>query len=138
MSKPLILELKEAIEKLKGEVLYENETGTTGDITLSESAADFTYLEIFYKRYSTAGEYGTPTKNVKINDPNGKYAALDMNYNGGGILQMSGELIKIQEKSLNRYNSNTLMVGITAPGGSITQAQLDNHYLITKVVGYKE
>lgn len=48
-------------EVFTGTTLYDNSSGTTGTITLSESAVNFTYLEIF-------SEIGT----TKIVSPNGK------------------------------------------------------------------
>lgn len=52
--------------------LYNNESGTTGSITLNESAANFNYIEIFY----TTVYYGS-IKSVKIPSPNNKIAMLD-------------------------------------------------------------
>lgn len=37
-----------AEEDIEGSVLYENEVGTTENITLNESSENFKYLEIFF------------------------------------------------------------------------------------------
>lgn len=130
--------MQDNIEKaLEGVVLYENASGSTGDITLSETAANFKYLEIFYKRYSTAGEYGTPCKSEKVNNPNGKYAILNMNYSGGDVLQISAEEIQINGTKITRY-SDYLMLGVNITSGEIVQHEKTTHFLIEKVVGFKD
>lgn len=130
--------MQDNIEKaLEGVVLYENASGSTGDITLSESAANFKYLEIFYKRYSTAGEYGTPCKSEKVNNPNGKYAILNMNYSGGDVLQISAEEVQINGTKITRY-SDYLMLGVNITSGEIVQHEKTTHFLIEKVVGFKD
>lgn len=130
--------MQDNIEKaIEGVVLYENASGSTGDITLSESAANFKYLEIFYKRYSTAGEYGTPCKSEKVNNPNGKYAILNMNYSGGDVLQISAEEVQINGTKITRY-SDYLMLGVNITSGGIVQHEKTTHFLIEKVVGFKD
>lgn len=130
--------MQDNIEKaLEGVVLYENTSGSTGDITLSESAANFKYLEIFYKRYSTAGEYGMPSKSEKVYNPNGKYTVLNMIYSGGDILQISAEEIQINGTKITRY-SDYLMLGVNVTNGQIVQHEKTTHFLIEKVVGFKD
>ena len=130
--------MQDNIEKaLEGVVLYENASGSTGDITLSETAANFKYLEIFYKRYSTAGEYGTPCKSEKVNNPNGKYTVLNMIYSGGDILQISAEEVQINGTKITRY-SDYLMLGVNITSGEIVQHEKTTHFLIEKVVGFKD
>lgn len=46
-------------------------TGTTGTITLSSSAANFTYLEIFYTDNNSI-----QAQSIKLYSPNGKYVSL--------------------------------------------------------------
>lgn len=128
--------ITELEKELTAKVLFENLSGTTDKVTLSETAANFNYLEIFYKRYSTAGEYGMAHKSVKINNPNGKYVVLNMNYPGGDILQVYGELIEINGTSINRYSGN-LMFGINITAGQIPQHEKTTNFLIEKVIGYK-
>jgi hypothetical protein len=52
--------------------LYNNSTGTNGTVTLSETVANFAYIEIFYKDQSSPSEYSS----VKIYSPNNKRANL--------------------------------------------------------------
>lgn len=55
--------------------LYYNTSGTSGSVTLSESANNFRYLEIFYYDTKVSGP-GAPYNSIKINDPNGKIVSL--------------------------------------------------------------
>lgn len=59
-----------AVNNLKPVVLYNNSNGTQGTITLSQSAANFVILEIFYG--STSGGF----KSTRVYSPNNKYALL--------------------------------------------------------------
>ena len=52
--------------------LYNNSSGTTGTITLSETAANFNYLEIFY-----CDNNSKEHRSIKISNPNGKTITLD-------------------------------------------------------------
>lgn len=55
----------------KTTLLYSTSTGNTGTVTLSFSAANFTYLEIFYTDNNNAQPHS-----VKVYSPNGKYVSL--------------------------------------------------------------
>lgn len=102
--------LNDKILNLKGVVLYENNTGTTGTATLGETAVNFNYLEIFYKDTNGNGEHAS----VKVFKPNGKNVSLN-------ILSQS----KYNVNSL-RYATKTVKI----EGSTITN--------ITNIVGYIE
>ena len=53
-------------------ILYNNSSGTTGTVTLSETAANFNYLEIFY-----CDNNSREHRSIKIANPNGKTITLD-------------------------------------------------------------
>lgn len=55
----------------KPTTLYSNSLGTNGEITLFHSAADFTYLEIFYMDNNSK-----QLNSVKVYSPDGKYVTL--------------------------------------------------------------
>ena len=67
---------KEGSIQSKPTVLYNNASGAKGTITLSESAANFSYLEIFYK----LGSRSLSEKSTTVHDPNGKTANLTFSY----------------------------------------------------------
>ena len=100
-------------------VLYNNATGTTGTITLSETSANFSYLEIYgYSAY----EYAF----TKVYSPNGKAVILstvvyaDQAYFFATRLAISGTSIT------QAYNKNWY--------GSVTT---DNSVYVTRVIGYR-
>lgn len=53
-------------------VLYNNSSGTTGTVTLSESAGNFNYLEIYY-----VNNHGDLNRCIKVSDPNGKNISIE-------------------------------------------------------------
>lgn len=59
-------------DKLNVTQLYNSSTGTYSSVTLSQSAANFTYLEIFFK------DIDSMVNSVKIYSPNGKSARLSI------------------------------------------------------------
>ena len=87
-------------EVLSAEVLYEDDTGTTGTVTLSETSANFRYLEIFY---SKSGIF----QSVKIYSPNGKKVSLIMGYiNSSSEAQLQLAKITINGTQITRDNSS--------------------------------
>ena len=56
----------------KPKTLYDNSSGTTGTVTLSETAANFNYLEVFY-----CDNNSKEHRSIKIANPNGKTITLD-------------------------------------------------------------
>lgn len=65
--------IENAINALNPVVLYNNTNGATGTVTLSETAANFQYLEILY---SKGGIY----QSVKVYSPNNKKVSLLVGY----------------------------------------------------------
>lgn len=108
--------------------LYNNTTGSNDTITLSESAANFTYLEIFYR--SNDNYYNS----TKIYQPNNKTAYLNADYpytSGEGYSYAKKTSVQIQNTSITpiNYAEITLM-----PTGATIQNK--NNIYITRVVGY--
>lgn len=107
--------------------LYDNASGTTGTVTLSESAANFSYIEVF--AYCGSSKRSA---SVKVPAPNGKTATLfipwggdsaNWEYRGGWAI--SGATMTC---SLNHtYN----------PGTSATASTAKNEMYVCKVVGYR-
>lgn len=65
--------IENTINALNPVVLYNNTNGATGTVTLSETAANFQYLEILY---SKGGIY----QSVKVYSPNNKKVSLLVGY----------------------------------------------------------
>lgn len=116
---------------ITGTVLYDNSTGTTGNVTLSESVADYSYVEIYYYRNHWSGNmYGSR----KINDANGKTTSL-----GGELFffDTGNTTLYVEHKRVS-LSGNTITVidygqATNKGGGNATS----NTIYITKVIGYK-
>lgn len=105
--------------------LYDNSSGTTGTVTLSETAANFDYLEIFYR--DSDKHYNS----VKIASPNGKEAWLSGGYiesNASGNVKYKN--VTVSGTSITSKN----YIQVAFNGGDIV---INNYIYITKVVGYK-
>lgn len=108
--------------------LYDNASGTTGTVTLSKTAANFTFIEIHYQK---GGYYNS----TKIIGPNGKKANLILAYPASStVLQMIYKNVTISETSVTVSNTGyNNMIG----GSANTVSFSDNTILITRVLGYK-
>lgn len=111
---------------LSGQVLYNNTSGTAGTVTLSDSAENYTYLEIFY-RSSVDNACGS----VKVFSPNGKLVHLgtihyvfDYDYAKFALVSVSGSMITFSQNYQITIKNN----------GSTYSAE--NAIFITRVVGY--
>ena len=113
-------------------VLYNNATGTTGTVTLSETAVNFDYLEIFY----FLNNVQTWVSCVKIHSPNTKYASLETswvyNTTNGGIQTGVGN-IYINGTKINKYRYGVCNV----ENGANIWSGSENVITITKVLGYR-
>lgn len=117
-------------DKYNGTVLYSNSSGTTGTVTLSQSSANFTYLEIFYRR-----ETGEECYSEKIQAPNGKKVGLV-----GAFLTTDGLTFQIRSKtiSINGTSINVIKDGfVNCMSSGISALKSESACYITKVLGYK-
>lgn len=111
---------------LSGQVLYNSTNGTAGTVTLSDSAENYTYLEIFYR---SSGDNACGS--VKVFSPNGKLVHLgtihyiaDYDYAKFALVNVSGSMITFSQNYQITLKSN----------GSTYSAE--NAIYITRVVGY--
>ena len=113
-------------------VLYENEEGTNGTVTLIDSAENYEYLEIFYCD-NTHSYYGYQ----KIYKPNGKDTALSLTpYYKDGSAHYSyiyNGIISIDNTSITRLRSSYMQIR----GTSVNSHNGNNYLYITRVLGYK-
>lgn len=110
------------INKLQPVVLYDNTTGTTGNVSLSDNSNNYKYLEIYWE-----STYNGSRKGVAIAPTNTAYWTLyscDLSvdfstfYQNGTLYQISGTTITLRG-SRNYNNTN------------------QNVFTIKKVIGYK-
>lgn len=116
-----------ALERMPFYTLYNDSTGTTGTVTLNDSAANYSYIEIFYK--STNDDiYGS----VKVADPNGKRAQFNC-----AVITSSADFY-IKTKSVSISGTSITQYGyagfIVANTGTYTP---ENGFAIVKVIGWK-
>lgn len=111
---------------LSGNVLYNSASGTAGTVTLSDSAENYTYLEIFYR---SSGDNACGS--VKVFSPNGKLVHLgtihyvaDYDYAKFALVSVSGSMITFSQNYQITIKNN----------GSVYSAE--NAIFITRVVGY--
>lgn len=117
-----------AIQELTPKDLYNNTSGSTGTITLSESTANFDYIEIFY------GKNQSTLHSVKVANPNGKRACLTL-----AFYDTSNQFVQMQAPKA--IISGTTITKEATGGANIysgnTEAFTANEVSIFKVVGYK-
>lgn len=108
--------------------LYENSGGTNGTVTLSDSVANYDYIEIYVLSTSDYGT-GYAQNSTKVWQPNGKTAWLTTGY-----CDTNNYNLKVCSALLQ---NNT----ITRPYGywefSDSSSSQTNYIGITKVIGYK-
>lgn len=111
---------------ISGKVLYNSASGTAGTVTLSDSAENYTYLEIFYR---SSGDNACGS--IKVFSPNGKLVHLgtihyiaDYDYAKFALVSVSGSMITFSQNYQITLKNN----------GSEYSAE--NAIFITRVVGY--
>lgn len=114
-------------------VLYENEEGSNETIELSDDAANYLYMDIYFKDQNSIPNHGF----VRVYKPNGKYTFLhviSLAASGGGHY-LKTRTVEIKDNQIvtvgTRYGQAYLKAS-TSP----TVAQ-ENYIYITRVVGYK-
>lgn len=109
--------------------LYNNTSGTSGTVTLSESASNFSYLEIFYCRGGNA-QYSS----VKIYAPNGKTTSIP------NIWYVNDTMMQIQTKNLTISGTSITQsseVYTNLQNGSTVSLEAQTSLIIVRVDGYK-
>ena len=109
--------------------LYNNTTGSNTSVTLSQTAANFTYLDIFYKG---AGYYNC----TRVYAPNGKNVSLMSNTNGDYanlVVQMSFATAYINGTTITLQNQ--AMINFSNTNGNYNWFA-SNTYIV-RVDGYK-
>ena len=113
--------------------LFDDATGEDGNITLSQSAAKFSYLEIFFTDNNNNGN-----SSIKIANPNGKYADLSLIEQGGTnkYTYIRRTEYYISGTSITPETSNAGYVLIVDNAVNTTTAGT-NYIKVTKVIGWE-
>jgi hypothetical protein len=133
-----MLKLGEEFELLlkslfKPVIVYENINGAYGNITLTDTAANYTYFEIYF----SANDGPNYQSSVKISAPNGKTISLiyALNDDSANIVYYKTKNMLITGNKINnvagRYSDTTFFNGANPV---ITKV---DHIKIHKVLGYK-
>lgn len=128
-----IEELQQQVEILNGITLFENADGVGSgtNITLSETAANYNYLEFFYKRVSTEDVL----ESTKIESPNNKQVGMSIIYaSSDTLLQLYGARMRISGTNVTWSGSTVTTISAT----SISSTSATNALKVYKIVGYKE
>lgn len=112
-----------------GYTLYDNTSGTTGTVTLTQTAGAFNYLEIFYCDNNDK-DHGS----IKVDIPNNKQVALYIVEPASNNTYIRRTRITISGTTITPGNSGYIMISDTNQWSS----KYDTNYIkILKVVGYR-
>ena len=125
--------IKNEFEYIAPVVLYENENGSTGTISLNESVENFAYIEIFYR--DIASTVRNAVDSVKIDNANNKYINAKI---FGPARATSNQL----RYALTTYQINSTQISaVDYLAGYIINSEISYYGVqeiaITKVVGYR-
>lgn len=123
------------LETLNGVVLYENangfeDNGTNVDFTLSDSLSNYSYVEIHFGRYAQV------YKSVKIFNPNGKIACLDLIYYINNVARLYGLALALNNNICTFGGKFFYNFGASTQAG-VAPNIAETNIAIYKVVGYK-
>ena len=118
---------------INGQVLYDNSTGTNGTVTLSDSAANYDYLEIYF-RINDSTDY---KNSVKIYSPDN--ALVPLSYplvaTNGTAIYWKTKTVRVSGNSIFSSDGNRYAEATIKATTSISQK---NYVYITKVIGYHD
>ena len=114
--------------------LYNNTSGSTGTITMSQSVANFSYIEIYYK--NDDNRFGGP---LKVYSPNGRTISIistSMDSDGGA----AGTKInfKVKDMTISGTTITKVFIGLYQPNGQVLSGgDSVNTIAIYRIDGYK-
>ena len=113
----------------KPKVLFNNDNGTTEDVTLTDSPSNYNYIEILY---SKADIYSS----VKVNSPNNKQINLVISYLANeSTLQIKAKVIKVASNKITNVSESYLNAMIN---GTVSIVATNTWEIkIHQVLGYK-
>lgn len=118
---------------INGQVLYDNSTGTNETVTLSDSVANYDYLEIYF-RTNDSTDYKSSTK---VYSPNN--ALVPLSYPlvavNGTAIYWKIKTVKVSGNSIFSSDGSRCAEATIKATTSISQK---NYVYITKVIGYKD
>ena len=113
-------------DKINGTTLYDNAIGTSGNVTLSDSAENYEYIEIYYRT-------GNRSNSTKVQDFTNKNLTMQIIAASPSTFVCIVKQISISGNTITKVQENQFY---TNSSGSTTFTTTDTIY-IYKVVGYK-
>ena len=108
-----------------GAVLYNNSSGSTGTITLTDNASNYDFLEIYYAEHNN----GNVKQMVKVENPDGKAAQMQVLSQSGTDIRVNVQRATISGTTITKqYGQVNYMSG---------SKYTVNEIYIEKVVGYR-
>lgn len=123
---PINTNYEKRLKNLQGTILFESYEGTIEDVSLSDSATNYTCFEIFYK--SLDGTFAS----VKVYSPNNKLVNLNCTWTDG-TLYFKFKNVYISNNSIVNRNYGEAYLNSNAQYSNNER----NCIYITKVIGYK-
>ena len=112
---------------LNGKTIYENNEGSNGNITLSDSATGKKYIDIFYR------DNDRTYSSVRVYDPDNKHVDISTISRWGSVLYIKQKRIAIAGNKI--ANGNTTEVAFTTAPKIAIDTNANSIY-ITRVVAY--
>lgn len=114
------------------DVLYADDSGTTGTVTLSKSAANYDHMRIFFRKTNDVLQCAS----VDVYEPNGKYASLFVANPRSAYTDMwtAGRLVLISGTSITNSTNGYAEAQI----GSGTSGNGDNRVAIYRVEAWND
>ena len=127
--------LQDNVEQaIEGEILYKNEVGTNGDVTLSNTVEEYDEIEIFFDNDRSAGTGEQIFSSIKVEKPHGKYVTLETSKAGSVNIYKDGQEYQILGNKLNVVHFYNLVFNNNSVSTSI---DYQGFVRIFKIVGYK-
>lgn len=119
-------QMQENIEEaIEGTILYENSTGTSSNITLNQSSANFSKMKIKFVNNRTNAENW-----VEVDNPNGKVVNSVMFYKGASYPYIMLAQVSISGTSITwDYNQRVSLIDGTETTDYVTN--------ITKIIAFE-
>lgn len=111
--------------------LYYNATGTDGTVTLSQTAANFNYLRIYFKKNGDTNACAS----TDLYSPNGKKATLIVSNVSSSIAQLTWKIVTVSGTSITVSSQNYWNRDMSS--GSMSGSTSDAKVYIYRVEGWK-